>query len=98
MLIKKSGYKYYIIKILYNRDQVIERINNRCLDSSNIDSLTGDETVNYSNSSAGKFLRVEQTYQDVPDSYIYVKIDNTKDLKYLELQVDKVLEQIKKQV
>lgn len=96
-IINSSKIKYYIIRIIYDRDKVIERIGNRKIDDEVLKNVNGDETVNYSGAGLETFLRMEKNEYQIPNKYIYFEIDTSKDLDDVSKQVDKFIEKLKKE-
>ncbi len=94
-VIKDLGYKYYIIKLVYDREKVIERIKNRKIDKKALNTINGSETINYSDTGIEDFLRMEKEKCDIPEEYIYFKIDTSKELIDLDNQVNELIKKIK---
>ncbi len=96
-ILKKYNIKYYIIGIIYNRNQVIERIKNRKIDINSLDNFEGNETINYSNADVNDFLRMEKEKYIIPKESIYFEIDTTKSLEDMEKQIEILVERLNKE-
>lgn len=93
---KKYNVPLYIISIIYNREQVIERLNKRVVNKFEIDNLNSSEVINYSEANYENFLYNEMIRDIIPNEDIYFKIDMTKDFKDIEKQVDILINEFKK--
>lgn len=96
-IIKKYNIKYYIIRLIYNRELVIDRIKNRKVDIKSLDSINGCETINYSNATVDDFLRMEKEKFIIPKEFIYFEIDTSKNIDDIEKQIDKLVEKLNKE-
>lgn len=93
-MIKQFNFNYYIIKLIYDREKVIKRINNRKIDKDALNSFNASDTLNYSNADINDFLRMEKEKYNIPEEYIYFEIDTSKDINYIEKQVDEFIKKI----
>lgn len=93
-IIEELNCKYYIIKLIYDRKKVIERIKNRKLDKEALTTINGSETINYSNATVDDFLRMEKGKYNIPNKYIYFEIDTSKDINNIENQIEKLIDKI----
>lgn len=92
--IEKFNYPYYIIKLNYDRDVVIKRIQRRKKYDEASSSFSGSETLNYSSATVKDFLRMEKEKYDVPNEYIFFEIDMTGDFESVEKQVDELVKKL----
>jgi len=95
-ILKQINYKFYIIKLIYDREIVMERVKNRKFDE-NTFLINGSETINYSKGNIDTFLTMEKEKYSIPKEYIYFEIDTSKDIKSIEKQIEKLIEKIEKE-
>ena len=95
-MINDLGYKYIIIRIIYDRDKVISRINGRVKDELVSDKINLSDTYNYSNATIEDFFRMEKEKNVLNDNIIYFEIDTSCKLEKVEKQVDLLIEKLKR--
>lgn len=94
-MINSLGYRYIIIRILYDRDKVINRINNRVKDDLITNKINLSDTYNYSNATIEDFFRMEKEKNILDDDFIYFEIDSSREIEKIEEQVDLLIEKMK---
>ncbi|HOP65440.1 MAG TPA: AAA family ATPase [Bacilli bacterium] len=91
-LIEKYHLKYYIIKLICDREIVLEREKNRKVITDYY--VDGDESIDYSGAGVSTFLNMEKRKKTIPKQYINFEIDTSKSLKEVEKQVEVIANKI----
>ncbi|MDD3241816.1 MAG: AAA family ATPase [Bacilli bacterium] len=94
-MIKKLGYKYVIIRIIYDRDKVLMRIKDRKKDIEIEKSINLSDTYNYSNATLEDFYRMEKDKNILDESLIYFEINTSFEIYDIEKQVDLLVKKLK---